>query len=91
MDPQSLLYVACWSSIFSTANFRALCQPFGEDSSLEGPEYTPTITHLEEAAASGYAWCPLIFFGVNCKLDSRPPPEVEMNIPLTFNLESRAR
>jgi hypothetical protein len=82
MEPRLLVCAACWSSIFSTANFRDLCRPFGEDSQLEGLEYTTTLAHVEEAAAGGCTWCRLILDGANSELDSRPLLDVEMNISL---------
>jgi hypothetical protein len=82
-EPWSLVCAACWSSIFSTADFQALCRPFREDSQPEGPEYRTTLARVEEAAAGGCTWCRLILIGAISELDSRPLPEVEMNISLT--------
>jgi hypothetical protein len=83
MEPQSLVCAACWSSIFSTVNYRALCRPFGEESQPEGVDYRTTLAFVEEAAGGGCTWCRLILAGANFELDSRPSPEEELFISFT--------
>ncbi|PQE18109.1 heterokaryon incompatibility protein [Rutstroemia sp. NJR-2017a BVV2] len=67
VNPRSLVCKSCWTSIFSTDEFRTLCKPI-RDYDHDGPTYITTVSNIEKAAAAGCTWCSAILPKVNTGL-----------------------